>query len=77
MVNREDDVGALVTLQAKAFYEPWDSAWIDNFFLQLFEVSAGLPSFAGLTCADQKLMCKTCSNALHVCMLAHRQMFEV
>lgn len=34
---REDDVGALVTLQAKAFYEPWDSAWIDNFFLQLFE----------------------------------------
>ncbi|DBA93530.1 TPA: hypothetical protein ACH3X3_013620 [Trebouxia sp. C0006] len=34
---REEDVEGLTCLQAKAFYDPWDNVWIDDFFLKLFE----------------------------------------
>ncbi|DBA80221.1 TPA: hypothetical protein ACH3X2_007457 [Trebouxia sp. C0005] len=34
---REEDVEDITCLQAKAFYDPWDNVWIDNFFLKLFE----------------------------------------
>lgn len=40
MIHREEDVEDITCLQAKAFYDPWDNVWIDNFFLKLFEVSS-------------------------------------
>lgn len=42
VANREEDAEELVCLQAKAFYDPWDNAWIDDFLLKLFEVSITL-----------------------------------
>lgn len=39
LLNRQDDVDEIVSLQSKGFFEPWDIDWLDPFFLKLFAVS--------------------------------------
>lgn len=39
LLNRQDDVDDIVSLQSKGFYEKWDIDWLDTFFLKLFAVS--------------------------------------
>ncbi len=53
MSDREEDVEVLVSLQAKAFYDPWNNELIDSFFLNLFEVDA----FADMHCIWQNIFC--------------------